>query len=93
LDQTTPDGTTGYEGGAGGGPATGCEYTHKKNSKAKKGCNLCYKKGDTMMSGQACSKVKDCEPKVIKEKKYDCLDPVGVGFCKKLKWKRSACIE
>ena len=74
-------------------PITGCEYTHKKNSKAKKGCNLCYKKGDTMMSGQACEKVKDCTPKKIKEKTYECLDPVGVGFCKKLKWKRSGCIE
>ena len=73
---------------------TGCEYTHKKDSKAKKGCNLCYKKGDTMMSGQACEKVKDCTPKKLKEKKYDCLDPEAPpeAYCKKLKAKRDSCI-
>jgi len=75
-------------------PETGCMYVQKKNSKAKKGCTLCYKKGDTMMSGQACEKVKDCTPKKLKEKKYDCLDPEAPpeAYCKKLKAKRDSCI-
>ena len=77
--------------GGGGGPATGCEYTQLKNSKAKKGCTLCYKKGDKIMSKQPCEKVKDCDRK-IKEKTYDCLEG-EIGFCKKLKAKRSACVE
>jgi|GEM_PF-7045693 len=74
------------------GGDTGCEYEVKKDSKAKKGCLKCYVKGDKIMSGDPCEKVKDCDRK-IKEKTYECLDPVGIGFCKKLKAKRSDCIE
>jgi len=78
--------------GGGGGPSTGCEYEVSKNSKAKKGCTLCYKKHDKFMSGEPCEKVKDCDRK-IKEKTYECLEPEDPGFCKKLKAKRSDCIE
>jgi len=92
LGQHTPDIITGYEGYPESCPGkTGCEYEVKKDSKMKKGCTLCYKKGDKIMSKQPCEKVKDCDRK-IKEKTYDCLEG-EIGFCKKLKAKRSACIE
>jgi len=69
----------------------GCMYKQKKNSKAKKGCTKCYMKGDIIATGQTCAKVKDCTPKKLKEKKYDCLEG-EIGFCKKLKAKRDECV-
>jgi len=78
--------------GGADGAVTGCEYEVKKNSKMKKGCTKCYEKGDKIMSGEPCEKVKDCDRK-IKEKTYECLEPEDPGFCKKLKAKRSDCIE
>jgi len=77
-----------------GGEPIGCMYMQKKNSKAKKGCTKCYKKGDIFPSGQTCQVLKDCVKK-IKQKKYDCLDPQAPpkAFCKKLKGNRVFCGE
>ncbi len=68
---------------------SGCQYALKKNTKAKKGCNVCPQKGDLYGTGAACDDVKDCDKKV-KLKQIDCPDG-GPGFCKKIKGKRDTC--
>ncbi len=75
----------------GGGGEGGCQYALSANSKPKKGCNVCPRKGDIFSSGEACQDVKDCAKKIV-IKKLDCPDG-GPGFCKKVKGKRDACIE
>ncbi len=74
------------EGGQGGG----CQYAVKKNSKPKKGCDVCPRRGDLYATGDACEDVKDCDKK-IKIKQLDCPDG-GPGFCKKIKGKRDSCL-
>lgn len=71
-----------------GGDAT-CVYTVKKNTKAKKGCGVCPKKGDDYATEDVCEEVGDCAKK-IKVKQIPCPDG-GRGFCKKLKGVRSSC--
>ncbi len=75
--------------GTGGSSGTSCQYALKKNSKAKKGCDVCPQKGDLYSDGSACEDVKDCGKK-ISVKQIDCPDG-GDGFCKKIKGKREEC--
>ncbi len=70
---------------------SGCAYSVKKNVKGKKGCNACPQKNDQWVTGDACDDVKDCAKKV-KLKNFDCPDG-GPGICKKLKGKRSDCLQ
>ncbi|RJP39522.1 MAG: hypothetical protein C4547_03555 [Phycisphaerales bacterium] len=74
------------EGGGGGG----CQYKLTVNSKAKKGCGVCPKKGDIIASGDPCEDIKDCAKKLV-IKKLDCPDG-GPGFCKKVKGKKDSCV-
>jgi len=66
-----------------------CIYRLKKNSKPKKGCQSCPKKGDLHESELECSDKFDC-PMKFKVKKIECPGG-GPGFCKKLKGKRDRC--
>ncbi|RJP33673.1 MAG: hypothetical protein C4547_11920 [Phycisphaerales bacterium] len=68
---------------------TNCQYKLKKNSKAKKGCGSCPRKGDLFASETSCEDVKDCKKK-ISLKQVACPDG-GQGFCKKIKGKLDSC--
>ncbi len=76
------------EGTPAGG--SGCQYALKKNSKPKKGCDVCPRKGDLYSTGDPCEDKKDCTKKV-KIKQIDCPDG-GEGICKKIKGKRDSCL-
>ncbi len=64
-----------------------CIYSIKKNTKAKKGCAVCPRKGDAYETEATCEDVGDC-PKKISVKQIPCPDG-GRGFCKKLKAKKA----
>jgi len=66
----------------------GCQYRLKKDSKPKRGCEVCPVKGDIIASEQNCEKKKDCDKKL--KGRIPCPDG-GPGSCKKIKGKRSGC--
>lgn len=66
---------------------TQCVYTVKKNTKGKKGCDVCPRKGDEYTTEDVCEDVRDC-PNSVKVKKLACPDG-GRGFCKGLKAKKA----
>ncbi|RJP30327.1 MAG: hypothetical protein C4547_16835 [Phycisphaerales bacterium] len=68
--------------------SAGCQYTLKKDSKSKGGCETCPVKGDTISSGEACETKKDCAKKFSTT--ISCPGG-GPGICKKIKGKRSSC--
>ncbi len=73
----------------GQGKPGACIYKLKRDSKPRRGCQTCPRKGDLFATEIACDTKFDCP---VKEtiKKIDC--PQGErGFCKKLKGKRDGC--
>jgi len=66
-----------------------CHYKLKKNSKKRKGCKTCPKKGDIIVSEFECFELGEC-PKKLKIAQIPCPGG-GEGFCKKIKGKRDSC--
>jgi len=74
------------------GPDMGsCIYELKKDSKPKKGCGTCPKKGDLFETDSQCVDVLDCS-KRHRIKRIDCPGG-GDGFCKRIKGLRHSCGE
>ncbi len=66
-----------------------CQYTLKRDAKAKKRCTGCPEKGDVFDTSDQCVDKFDCRVK-LSVKRIDCPDG-GAGFCKSIKGKRLDC--